>query len=57
LFYIIVGIIVAAIALFLIFHPTSNGNSGPKTVSSAQQVVGLVATNHGVVSVHENIEI
>jgi hypothetical protein len=39
LFYIIAGIIVAMIALFLIFHPnpTGNGNSGPKTVSSAQQ--------------------
>jgi hypothetical protein len=37
LFYIIVGIVVAAIALFLIFHPnpTGNSNSGPKTISSA----------------------
>jgi hypothetical protein len=39
LFYIIVGIVVAAIALFLIFHPdpSGKGNSGPKTISSAQQ--------------------
>jgi len=39
LFYIIIGIIVAAFALFLIFHPksTGNDNSGPKTISSAQQ--------------------
>jgi hypothetical protein len=39
LFYIIIGIIVAAFAIFLIFHPksTGNDNSGPKTISSAQQ--------------------
>jgi hypothetical protein len=52
LFYIIVGIVVAAIALFLIFHPnpTDKGNSAPKTISSAQQKTtqkgGLGAGGH-----------